>query len=204
MSPTVRAASIRFRNFLRHLYESEFQTWPIRKGQPGLWLDRIIVNRLQEDFNALYEYNVNREVEWNGDDESEDRKNRALLKSVNALKFGLDGEDVRMLGVLRNLDCRLNASHIPHPYHLLPLSVPGPPPAKKSVFGGKKKYKARDSRTAHAYVESSNASRLSREHAENDLVEAFVRFEKADQPGDVNPREARREKWITIFVCCRR
>ena len=199
MSPSVRAASVRFRKFLRQFYEKEYQTWPIRKGQSGPWLDRIIVSRLQEDFNALYEYNVDRNVEWNGDDENEERKNRAPLKSINALNFGLDGEDLRMLGVLRNLDCRLNAFRIPHPYPLLPPMVPGPPPAKKSVFGAKKRDKARESRIAHLYAEASNASHLSREHAGNDLVEAFVRFEKSDQPSDVDPREARRERWIIIY-----
>ena len=199
MPPTVRAASVRFRTFLRQFYEKEYQTWPIRREQPGLWLDRIVVSRLQEDLNALYEYNVDRKVEWGDDDESEGRKNRALLKSANGLNFGLDGEDVRMLNVLQNLDCRLNASHVPHPYPLLPASVPGPAPVKKSVFGGKKKDKVRESRIAHAYADASNASELSREHAENDLVEAFVGFEKADQPGDVDPREARRERWIIIY-----
>ena len=199
MSPTIRAASVRFRKFLRQFYEKNYQTWPIRRGQAGLWLDRIAVSRLQDDFNALYEYTVDRKVEWNGDDGSEDRKTRALLKSVDALNFGLDGEDIRMLGVFQNSDCRLNASHIPHPYPLLPISVPSPPPAKKSVFGGKKKDKVRESRIAHAYAEASNASELDREHAENDLVKAFVHFEKADQPGEVDPREARRERWIIIY-----
>lgn len=199
MSPTVRAASVRFRKFLTQFFEKEYQTWPIRKGQAGLWLDRIAVGRLQDDFNALYEYIVDRKVEWNGDDGSEDRKTRALLKSVDAPSFGLDGEDIRMSGVFQNSDCRLNASHIPHPYPLLPLSVSAPPPAKKSVFGGKKKDKVRESRIAHAYAEASNASQLTREHAKNNLVKAFVHFEKADQPGEVDPREARRERWIIIY-----
>ena len=199
LSPTVRAASVRFRKFLRQFYEREYQTWPIRRGQAGLWLDRITVGRLQGDFNALYEYIVDRRVEWSGNDESEDRKTRALLKSVDALNFGLDGEDIRMLGVFQNSDCRLNASHIPHPYPLLPASVSAPPPVKKSVFGGKKKDKVRESRIAHAYAEASNASELNREHTENDLLKAYVHFEKADQPGDVDPREARRERWIIIY-----
>ncbi len=199
MSPTVRAASVRFRKFLRQFYEKEYQTWPIRRGQLGLWLNRIIVGRLQEDFNALYEYNVDRNMEWNGDEESEERKDRALLKPVNALNIGLDGEDLRMLSVLRNSDCRLNTSAIPHPYPLLPPSVPGSALSKKSVFGGKKKDKAREARIAHAYAEASNASQLTREHANNDLLKAFVRFEKADQSGDIDPREARRERWIIIY-----
>ena len=199
MSPTLRAASVRFRNFLKKFYEKEYQTWPIRRSQPGLWLDRTIIGRLQEDFNALYEYSVDRNVTWNGDDESEDRRNKAPLKSINALNFGLDGEDLRMLAVLRNADCRLNASHIPHPYPLLPASMPAPPPAKKSVFGGKKRDKVRESRIALAYSEASNASGLRRQHAKNGLVEAFVHFERADQPGDFDPREARRERWIIIY-----
>ena len=198
-SPTVRAASVRFRKFLKQFYEKVYQSWPVRRERRGLWLDRIIVNRLQEDFNALYEYLVDRNMEWNGGHENEDRKNRVLLKAVNAQSIGLDGDDLRMLGVMINLDCRINASHIPHPYPLLPPSIPGPPLAKKSVFGGKKKDKTRESRIAHVYTEASNASLLNTVHTDNDLREAFVHFEKADQPGDIEPREARRERWIIIY-----
>lgn len=199
MSPTVRAASIRFRKFLKQFYEKEYQGWPMKRGRHGLWLDRTVVRRLQEDLNALYEYNVDRSVEWNGDAEIEDRKNRVLLRSVNGLNFGLDGDDLRMLGVLTNVDCRLNATHIPHPYPLLPPSIPRPSTAKSSVLIGKRKDRTRESRIAHAYAEASNASSLTYEHADNDLLEAFVRFEKTDQPSDVDPREARRERWIIIY-----
>ena len=192
MSPTVRWASDRFRKFLKQYYEKQYQSWPIRRGRHGLWLDRIVINRLHEDFGALYEYIVDRQVRWNDSDESEDRKKKTLLKSLNSLNFGLDGEDVRMLGVFRNIDCRLNGSHIPHPYPLLPTSVPAPPPMKTSVFRGKKKDKIRESRIAHAYAEASNAFQLSREYVKNGLVEAFIQFERMDQPGEVDPREARR------------
>ena len=198
-SPTVRAVSVRFRKFLKQFYEKEYQSWPVRRDRRGLWLDRIVVNRLQEDFNALYEYLVDRNVEWNGGHESEDRKKRVLLKAVDAQSLGLDGDDLRMLGVMINLDCRINASHIPYPYPLLPPSIPGPPLPKKSVFGGKKKDKTRESRIAHLYAEASNTSSLNTVHTDNELREAFVRFEKADQPGDIEPREARRERWIIIY-----
>lgn len=196
---TIRQASDRFRKFLRQFYEKEYQSWPIKTGQPGLWLDRTIIDRLQRDFDALYEYNVDRNVSWDDDDEN-DRKRPNLLKSANSLNFGLDAEDFRMLlGVFQNFDCRLNTSNIPHPYPLLPGSIPAPAATKKSVFRGKKQDKIRESRVAHAYAEASNASRLSREYAANALVKAFVQFEKADQPGDVDPREARRERWIIIY-----
>ena len=199
MSPTVRAASDRFRKFLKQFYEKEYQSWPVKKGQPGLWLDRTIASRLQEDFSALYEYGVDRTVTWNDDIDVDDRSKRYLLKSMNTQNMGLDAEDFRMLGVFQNLDCRLNASDIPYPYPLLPAPIPIPVQARKFVFRVKKQDKGRESRVVHAYAEASNASRLRREHAENELVKAFIRFEKADQPGEVDPREARRERWIIIY-----
>ena len=199
MSPTVRAASSRFRRFLRQFYEKVYQTWPPKKGQSGLWLDRTNVNRLQQDFNALYEYGVDRNVSWNEDINIDDRSKRYLLKSVNSQDFGLDAEDFRMLGVFQNLDCRLNVEDVPYPYPLLPTSISPPVQTKKSVFRGKRQDKGRESRVALAYAESSNASQLRREYAENDLLKAFIQFEKADQPGDIDPREARRERWILIY-----
>lgn len=199
LAPTVRAASSRFRRFLLQFYEKVYQTWPLKKGQSGLWLDRIIVDRLQQDFNALYEYGVDRNVSWNEDIDIDDRSKRYLLKSVDSQDFGLDAEDFRMLGVFQNLDCRLNVEDIPYPYPLLPTSLSPPSQTKKSVFRGKRQDKGRESRVALAYAESSNASQLRREYAENDLLKAFIQFEKADQPGDVDPREARRERWILIY-----
>ena len=199
MSPTVRAASDRFRRFLRQFYEKVYHAWPVKKGQLGVWLDRTIVNRLQQDFNALYEYGVDRNVSWNEDIDIDDRSKRYLLKSVDSQNFGLDAEDFRMLGVFQNLDCRLNVADIPYPYPLLPKSMSLPVQTKKSVFRGKKQDKGRELRVAHAYAESSNASLLSREYAENELTKAYVQFEKTDQPGEIEPREARRERWIIIY-----
>ena len=199
MAPTVRAASDRFRKFLRQFYEKVYQAWPVKKGQSGLWLDRTIVNRLQHDFNALYEYGVDRNVSWNEDIDMDDRSKRYLLKSVDSENFGLDAEDFRMLGVFQNLDCRLNVADMPYPYPLLPKSIIPPIQNKRSVFRSKKLDKGRESRVAHAYAESSNSSLLSREYAENELTKAFVQFEKADQPSEVDPREARRERWILIY-----
>ena len=199
MSPTVRGASDRFRKFLKQYYEKEYQSWPVKRGHSGVWLDRTIVNRLQQDFAALYEYIVDRDVIWNEDIDIGDRSKRYLLKSVTNRNFGLDAEDFRMLGVFQNLDCRLNTSDIPHPYPLLPLSIPAPAPSKKLTFRGKKPDKVRESCIAHAYAEASNAFQLSRNYAENDLAKAFIRFEEADQPSEVDPREARRERWIIVY-----
>ena len=208
--PTVRAASLRFRKFLKQYYEHEFQTWPIRKNlQDGTWLDRRITSRLQQDFAALYEYCVDRGVSWDNSDNDDEEiyglkkkpKKKQLLKSANSSDFWVDDDDDRMLGVFRNLDCRLNSPNIPHPYPILPATIPAPSiETKKSLFSkGHKKDKIRESRILHAYAAASNVSRWGREFAMNDLAKAFSAFEKADSPDTVDPREARRERWIIIY-----
>ena len=78
--------------------------------------------------------------------------------------------------------------------------MPAPPPVKKSIFRGKKVDKVREARVAHGYVEDSNLHQMSKEHANNALAQAFARFEKAKNPSEVDPTEARRERWIVI--CC--
>ena len=67
------------------------------------------------------------------------------------------------------------------------------------MLRGKKIDKVRESRIIHAYAEASNAFQLARVYAENCLLKAFVHFEKVDQPGEIDPREARRERWIIIY-----
>ena len=84
-------------------------------------------------------------------------------------------------------------------YPLLPPSISPPSATKKSLLRGKKTDKVRESRVAHAYAEASNAFQLGRVYAENRLLKAFVHFEEIDQPGEIDPREARRERWIIIY-----
>ena len=206
--PAVRAASLRFRKFLKQYYETEFQAWPVRSNkQGGAWLDRRIINRLQQDFAALYEYCVDRNVRWDTDDDEEifglktTPTKKLLLKSDNMDNFWLDDNDDRMLGVFRNLDCRLNTPNIPHPYPILPATMPtSQAAAKKSIFSkGNKKDKIRESRIAHAYAAASNASKWSRESALNGLAKAFSAFEKTDNADSIDPRDARRERWVIIY-----
>ena len=203
---SARQASERFRKFLKQHYQKEYENWPLKKGSEAgnLWLDRKVTLRLQEDFGALYEHLVDRNVTWTDEGESEERQGhdqrKVLLKSSSE-NFGLDGDDDRMLRVFRNLDCRLNApDNIPYPYPLLPASLPPPTDRKKGLFHkDKTKDRMRESRLAHVYNASSNSSLLGREYAFNTLMKAFVTFEKTDQPDVVDPREARRERWIIIY-----
>ena len=207
--PSVQQAADHFRKFLKLYYQKEYENWPIKRGPEAgnVWLDRKVTQRLQEDFGALYEYLVDRNVTWNDGDESNEKDRRQKRKATlisNSENFWLDSDDDRMLSVFRNLDCRLNSrDHIPHPYPILPASMPPPTTGtskKKGIFNKeKKKDTVRKSRLAHAYNEATNASQLGREYAFNSLTRAFVSFEKADQPDVVDPREARRERWIIIY-----
>ncbi len=207
--PSVKQASERFRKFLKQHYQKEYEHWPVKKGVEvkNLWLDRSIILRLQEDFEALYEFLVDRTVTWNEEKDEmsceSDKRNakNSILKSNS--QCWVDADDDRMLCICRNIDCRLNAAdNIPYPYPILPSSVP--PPAdggkKKGLFSKEKnKDRIRESRLAHAYNASTNADRLDREYAFNALVKAFITFEKSDQLDVVDPREARRERWTTIY-----
>ena len=114
MQSSIRTASNRFRKFLVQFYEKVYKSWPI-KGRSDSWINRDIVHHLQKDFSALYEYSVDRNVKWHDHVENGDRQRGNLLKSINSSSFGLDAEDHRMLGVFRNIGCRLMAANIPHP-----------------------------------------------------------------------------------------
>ena len=206
---TAQEASLRFRKFLKQYYEKKYQAWPIKSNrQNETWLNRRITSRLQQDFAALYEYCVDREVKWDedGDDDKCERSRdwetpgrKGLLKSNNF--FLLDAEDFGMLSNLRNLDCSYNRANLPHPYPLLPPSIPALSPISKwSIFSkGNEKDKIRELRVAHAYATANNGFQWSREHAWNDLAKAFSAFEKSEFLDNVNPREARRERWIIIY-----
>ena len=205
---SVKHACEHFRKFLKQHYQTEYEHWPLKKGPDAknLWLDRKIILQLQEDFGAVYEYLVDRNVTWsddNKDKDGDDGKRKKLALKSNSKNFWLDADDERMLRVFRNIDSRLNApDSIPYPYPLLPASIPTPKGAnkRKILFKDKNKDQIRSSRLAHTYNVSTNADLLGRETLANSLVMAFIIFEKSDQPETIDPREARRERWILLYA----
>lgn len=50
-----------------------------------------------------------------------------------------------------------------------------------------------------AYTESTNVYMLGSDFIESDLIDAFVKFEKGDRVGELNPNLARRARWILIY-----
>ena len=191
-APYARVAFDRFRRFLKQFYETIYKSWPPRGQASGdSWLSREIVVRLQTDFGSLYDYCVDHDVTW------DDHNSRMLSKSGRA-DFRAEGDTVRMADLFNGFDRRFKHPHIPHPWPLLPASVPLQPNTKSGLFRSKKN-KGLDNRVAHAYSEASNVFHLPQEFAGNDLVEAFLKFEKTDQPGDIDPPDARKGRWILLY-----
>jgi hypothetical protein len=203
--PPARASFERFRKFLVKFYEHVYWTWPPRyEDDRELWLTRDLVMRLQRDFGALYDYLVDRDVEWDGSEERSGRKWNIVSKSERE-GFTADHKDLPLTDILVSFDNQRRYQHIPHPFPILPESIPPPPPPAKpsSLFGSKKTKpvddRATEKRAALAYSEATNIYHLGSEFVSNELVEAFSRFEKTDRPGEVDPLEARNGRWVLLY-----
>ncbi|KAI9818720.1 MAG: hypothetical protein M1832_004197 [Thelocarpon impressellum] len=205
-APAARSSFDRARRFLTKFYETVYWSWPPRaSGQHDAgagWLTRELVARLQADFGALYDYFVDRDVAWDGSEERSERKWRIVSKSGRAT-FRADSDDLPMTDFFAGFDSRHGYPHIPHPYPLLPTSIPVQYNTKQSLFGGKRikgvDEKATERRTALAYSEATNIFLLGSDFVANDLVEAFLRFEKTDQLGEIDPFDARKGRWILLY-----
>ncbi len=200
--PAARVSLEHFRRFLLQFYEKAYKTWPPRGTQnsDGNWLTRTVVCHLQKDFGALYDYYVDRDVVWAQTKEPSERYRVMVRKKNGAVtKINNDGLDLAKLFV--HFDHKHKYPHIPYPYPLLPDSIPvgdaGKAQQKQSLFTSKAK--ALEKQIIHAYSVASNALLLGPDVATNSLVEAFQRFEKTDHPGEIDPRDARKGRWILLF-----
>lgn len=197
-----------------------------------IWLTRTVVQALQRDFGALYDYLVNRDIIW---DMSETRPSRKwLMVSDSGNKaFEADTTDLPMTDILIEFDNKQRFPHIPHPYPLVPESIPtkstspgpanttgGPtnPSNSSSNFlkrrgnrtdsdaasapgtgAGGHRAAANERRIQLAYTEATNVYVLGSDFTPSDLLDAFVKFEKADRLGDVDPSLARRARWVLLY-----
>ncbi|KAI9834411.1 MAG: hypothetical protein M1819_003022 [Sarea resinae] len=201
---SAKLAYERFGKFLSKFYENAYWAWPpaISEDETS-WLTRDIVNRLQDDFGALYDFLVDRDITW---DESEERSSRKWTIASKGQKafFEADTEELPLTDVFVGFDNRNGYPHIPHPFPLVPSSVAVQPPTRKSTFGGKKaksgaEDKGKEIRTALAYIEATNVYLLDSTVVSNRLIEAFTKFEKTDHPGEIDPYEARKGRWILLY-----
>lgn len=203
--PPERLSFERLRLFFRNFYESSFGSWPVQTNTAE-WLTRELVQSLQSDFGALYEYLVNRDVDW---DESEERSSRkwTIVRRGASDLFHADTPELPMTDILVAFDNRHKYPHIPHPYPLVPESIP--PQILKDPSGQQLSRKPSkqplsfedrnaERKAALAYTEATNIYILN-EFVPNRLVDAYVKFEKTDQLGQVDPFAARRGRWVLIY-----
>lgn len=205
VSPQERAAFERLRHFFRGYYEAAYGSWPLygtHESEP--WLKRSIVHRLQKDFGALYDCIVDREVVWDCSEERSGRKWEMMHRDPEK-SLSVDTEHLPMTDILIGFDNRHQYPHIPHPYPRVPQTIPDLIPMEKSAKFGKKSadHTSRDliikRKTVLAYTEATNLYLLGSELESNSFVDAFLRFEKDDKVGTVDPARARRGRWVLIY-----
>ncbi|KAK0382717.1 hypothetical protein NLU13_9813 [Sarocladium strictum] len=233
-----RAAAGRLQQMFVSHYASIYGSWPPatfsgQRSPPGspveeddlseedMWLTRTIASHLQKDFGALYDYLVNRDIVW---DVSEARSGRKWLMASESgnRAFEADVAEVPITDILIEFDNKLRFPHIPHPYPLVPESIPAtanlPTSSSKSNLfksssntsgkgsegrsgpsGGSGKAGSMERRVHLAYTESTNIYALGSDFTHSELIDAFVAFEKTDRVGEVDPATARRGRWVLIY-----
>lgn len=190
-SVSSRDAFVRLQGFFRDYYSYMFETWPpvspISRNVDG-WLTRIIVKTLAADFYALYDYLVDRKVTWNGSGEIDGRRSNIVCPSNP--QFRPDSHDCDFTSLIERFDCHHNLSSIPYPYPRLPQSCP-------PTHGRITQLEVRKS--ALAYTEATNIFLLGDDYDGNDMVEAYMQWEKGDRIGECDPRNARRARWVLVY-----
>ena len=200
--PTIhRGCFDRLRKWLCKYYEQAFLRWPPTNVQT--WLTRDVITRLRNDFYGLYDYLVDRDIIFDGSEYRPGQK--WVITSNSGQSFRPDSQDLPFTDILISFDNRNQFPHIPHPYPILPPSVPVQPPKHKSAFSLKKQSSspadllAQSRRKALSYSEASNVYTLRDQYMHTDLVTNFIRFEQTDMVDLVNPYEGRRGRWLLIY-----
>ncbi|OAA62788.1 hypothetical protein SPI_04328 [Niveomyces insectorum RCEF 264] len=239
MPSPAKAAADRLQMFLLAHYTRVYGRWPPLPPPPvvapvsgaglgaadledDMWLTRTVAQALQKDFAALYDYLVDRDVVWDVSEARAGRKWMLVSESGNKA-FEADTPDLPMTDMLVEFDNKSRFPHVPHPYPLVPESIPpsGPIAAAAAVGGGVDKKSegaaaaaagpgrggattssranAVERRVQLAYTVATNMLILGSDFHQSDLIEAFSKFEKMDRVGEVDPSTARRGRWVLIY-----
>lgn len=226
-----RAAADRLQKFLVAHYTALYGTWPPPKSSPLTypsshvagtrtqlegeepWLTRTVAQKLLGDFGALYDYLVNRDIVWDENEFRSGRKWEMISESGNK-SFSADSPDLPLTDLLIEFDNRLRYPHIPHPYPLVPESIPPLQPPLPSREKIKKADRDRDRAAAAnssvnernlerrvqlAYTEATNIYTLGSDFAHSELIDSFARFEKTNHVGSVDPFTARLGRWVLVY-----
>jgi hypothetical protein len=200
---SIRKAVDGLRVFYIQYYKKAYGSWPpAPPSEEEQWLTREHAQRLQADFGALYNFLVNRDVVWDCGDASAGRKWNMVHPGKRS--FEADTPDLPLTDILVAFDDKHNYQHIPHPYPLVsqsaPLKRPKDIPNKVSKKGPKPiDEKMAEKMAALAYTESTNIYLLGSDFVSNDMVDQFVKLEKADMTTGSDPVESRRARWVLIY-----
>jgi hypothetical protein len=189
-SSPYRAAFGRLQTFFCDYYRGVFDAWPVvppaSRNLDG-WLTRDLVKTLATDFNALYDFLVDRSVSWDASVESNKRRWRIVNPSTQ--DFAPDSY-CDFTDYIDNFDNEHGFPHIPHPYPKLPEAV-RPAQGKITSIQARKH--------ALSYTEATNIFDLGEDFVCNDMVEAYMEWEKTDKIGEIDPRGARQARWVLIY-----
>ena len=199
--PNARRSYDRFRSSLKGHYEAQHKRWPPRVSDEtgGNWLNRTNVRQLQHDFAALFDAYVDRSKVGFGLTAGNECNQSCLSNSDDPIN---GDHQICLAKALATWDHKHKQKHLPRPIPLLPRPLPVPEKLKQprsSFFGSKSK--ALGKQAIQAYEEARNPSSFDSPTiiAPNPLVERFRQFERMDLPGDLDPREARKGRWMLIY-----
>jgi len=220
-SPAMKASEA-FREFLVSFYRRKYRAWPPSSDSDRRWLSRSIVQRLQTDFGAVYDFLVDRDIVWDPTEERHTRKWEMIsTKHRPDGVFNADSHGVPLTDMLVSFDYKHNYKHIPHPFPLLPWSpkqARQPEETKRtkpSFLSNLKKSKpaptapVRDLKEQHqlslALNGATNINKLDASlDLENPILDALIEHEKAlhlspSSVSLISPADARLGRWILLY-----
>ncbi|KAK6527340.1 hypothetical protein TWF281_010522 [Arthrobotrys megalospora] len=209
--PPARHAFDRFQKFLAKHYQGRFGSWPPGGEKYG----RLLYQQLQRDFNALYDFLVDRDVMWepmppHSSSASTSSSNRAAgaQKLINPYKqdFRADDASLQFTDIIISFDrnSKNKYPHIPHPYPLVPdvKTTTAIRTNKQSNFFGKRNANADktiEKENALALIQATNLDALYTS-PNNSLVAAYQMMEKSDRTIEIDPHDARKGRWLLIYA----
>ncbi|KAF3909245.1 hypothetical protein ABW20_dc0104909 [Dactylellina cionopaga] len=207
--PPARHAFDRFQKFLAKHYQGRFGSWP----PSGEKFGRLLYQQLQRDFNALYDFLVDKDVTWEpavptSSSASTSSHNRAsgAQRLINPYKqeFRADDNSLQFTDIILNFDRNNKAPHVPHPYPLVPdvKATTAIRSNKQSNFFGKRNANADktiEKENALALIQATNLDALYTS-PNNSLVAAYQAMEKSDRTIEIDPHDARKGRWLLIYA----
>ncbi|KAJ6256877.1 hypothetical protein Dda_8747 [Drechslerella dactyloides] len=207
--PPARHAFDRFQKFLVKHYQNRFGSWP----PAGEKFGRLLYQQLQRDFDALYDFLVDKDVMWepaapSSSSASTSSTHRATgaHKLMNPYKqeFRADDNSLQFTDILLSFDRSNKYPHIPHPYPLVPevKTTTAIRTNKQSNFFGKRTVntdKTIEKENALALIQATNLDALYTS-PNNSLVAAYQLMEKSDRAIEIDPHDARKGRWLLIYA----